>query len=98
MELHQGEEATVAVIRYEGTNARGEPSSPRVDLLAVGQLIDRAAVKLEMQAHQLKAALQLTRIDPEARGLVNDLVAALRAIRSLRCRRKRRLRWSRERD
>ena len=87
------------VIRYEGTNARGEPSSPRVDLLAVGQLLDRAANAVEGQAYQISAALGLRdKIHPETRDLVNDLVAALREIRALRCRRKRRMRWNRERD
>ena len=75
------------VIRYEGTNHRGEPSSPRVDLLAVGQLLDRAALAV---AGEIPG--------PEPRQLERELCAALRQIRALRCRRKRRMRWVRERD
>jgi hypothetical protein len=44
------------VIRDEGTNHRGEPSSPRVDLLAVGQLFDRAARVVRLTADRLRAA------------------------------------------
>jgi hypothetical protein len=44
------------VIRYEGTNHRGEPSSPRVDLLALGQLLDRAALAVGLLADRLLAA------------------------------------------
>ena len=84
------------VIRYEGTNARGEPSSPRVDLLAVGQLLDRAACALEMSAMRLKALGYDA--GPDHHQAEADCLIALRAIRLLRCRRKRRLRWARERD
>jgi len=84
------------VIRYEGTNARGEPSSPRVDLLAVGQLLDRAAEVLRLTADRLKAAGEIP--GPEPYRTERDLIAALRQIRALRCRRQRRLRWARERD
>jgi len=35
---------------------------------------------------------------PERYRVERDLIAALREIRSLRCRRKRRMRWVRERD
>jgi hypothetical protein len=78
------------VIRYEGTNHRGEPTSPRVDLLAVGQLLDRAACAVRMGADRLKAAGEIP--GPEPRQLERELCAALR------CRRKRRMRWVRESD
>ena len=84
------------VIRYEGTNHRGEPTSPRVDLLAVGQLLDRAAQAVRLAADRLKAAGEIP--GPEPYQVERQLIAALREIRSLRCRRKRRLRWCRERD
>ena len=84
------------VIRYEGTNHRGEPSQPRVDLLAVGQLLDRAACALQMTADRLKAAGHDP--GPEAYSAEVALRLALREIRLLRCRRKRRMRWVRERD
>lgn len=84
------------VIRYEGTNARGEPSAPRVDLIAVGQLLDRAACGVRLLADRLKAAGEYP--GPDAYQLEADLLVSLREIRALRCRRKRRMRWSRERD
>jgi hypothetical protein len=84
------------VIRYEGTNARGEPSSPRVDLLAVGQLLDRAALAVaELQIARRAAGIHP---GPAPEILERDLTGALRQIRALRCRRKRRMRWVRERD
>lgn len=84
------------VIRYEGTNHRGEPSSPRVDLLAVGQLLDRAACAVRMAADRLRAVGEIP--GPEPYQVERQLIAALREIRALRCRRKRRMRWVRERD
>jgi hypothetical protein len=84
------------VIHYEGTNARGEPSSPRVDLLAVGQLLDRASRALELTADRLKAAGHDP--GPDVASVELELILALRQIRLLRCRRKRRMRWARERD
>ena len=84
------------VIRYEGTNHRGEPTSPRVDLLAVGLLLDRAAQVV--RAHRRPP--QSGRRGPRPRRLPGRgrPHLALRQIRSVRCRRKRRLRWTRERD
>ena len=84
------------VIRYEGTNHRGEPTQPRVDLLAVGQLLDRAARVVRLTADRLEAAGEYP--GPDAYQAEADLIIALRQIRSLRCRRKRRMRWARERD
>ncbi len=84
------------VIRYEGTNARGEPSSPRVDLLALGALLDDAARALRLAADRLAAAGEIPGHEPYQ--LERDLIAALRQIRALRCLRKRRMRWRRERD
>jgi hypothetical protein len=84
------------VIRYEGTNHRGEPSSPRVDLIAIGQLLDRACRALEMAGHRLKALG--SDAGPDHHQAEADCLIALRSIRLLRCRRKRRMRWARERD
>jgi hypothetical protein len=84
------------VIQYEGTTARGEPSHPRVDLLAVGEILDRAARALEMSAMRLKA-LSYDAGGDHAVAEAHCLVA-LRQIRLLRCRRKRRMKWTRERD
>ena len=84
------------VIQYDGTNHRGEPTQPRVDLMAVGQLLDRAACGVRTLADRLAAAGEYP--GPDAYQLEADLIVALRQIRTLRCRRKRRMRWSRERD
>jgi hypothetical protein len=84
------------VIEYQGTNHRGEPSQPRVDLLAVGQLLDRAACAVRLTADRLRAAGEYP--GPEPYQVERELIRALREIRALRCRRKRRMRWVRERD
>lgn len=84
------------VIRYEGTNHRGEPTSPRVDLLAVGQLLDRAACALQRAEIRIRAAGHEP--EPEAISTEVALILALREIRALRCRRKRRMRRVHERD
>jgi hypothetical protein len=84
------------VIEYQGTNHRGEPSQPHVDLLAVGQLLDRAAEVVRLTADRLKAAGESP--GPEPYRVEMELILALREIRALRCRRKRRMRWTRERD
>jgi hypothetical protein len=83
------------VIRYEGTNHRGEPTSPRVDLLAVGQLLDRAAQVVRLTADRLKVVGEIP--GPEPYRIERDLIAALREIRALKIRRKRRMRCVRER-
>ncbi len=86
----------MSVIEYQGTNHRGEPSQPRVDLLAVGQLLDRAAQAVRLAADRLEVAGEIP--GPEPYRVERELIAALREIRRLRCRRKRRMRWARERD
>ena len=96
MVLPQEPTQTMAVIQYQGTNARGEPSSPRVDLVAVGQLLDRAARALELSALRLKALGHDA--GPDHHRAEADCLVALRQIRLLRCHKKRRMRWSRERD
>lgn len=86
----------MAVLTYEQTNARGEPSRPRVDLIAVGRLLDRAIVAVEeLQIARTAAGIHP---GPTPEILRRDLTDALREIRRLRCRRKRRMRWTRERD
>jgi hypothetical protein len=67
-----------------------------VDLLAVGQLLDRAACALQMAADRLNAAGHDP--GPEAYSAEVALRLALREIRLLHCRRKTRMRWVRERD
>src|SRR5262249_54570781 len=93
----QVEAVTVPIIVYNGTNHRGEPTSPRVVLIELRQLLDRAAAMVEGQALQLRAALGVRDIDPEARALHRDLIQALRSCRAVRVRRKRRTRIIAER-
>ena len=76
------------VIRFEQINARGEASRPRVDLNALGQLLDRAALGVEMLRLRLRAAGEIS--GPEALDLERDLIAALREVRSVRTRSRRR--------
>jgi hypothetical protein len=77
------------VIRFEQINHRGEASRPRVDLNALGELLDRAALGVESLRLRLRAAGEIP--GPEASALERDLVAALREVRSVRTRRKRRV-------
>ena len=44
------------IVRFEQVNARGEGSRPRVDLIALGALLDRAALGVEMLRLRLRAA------------------------------------------
>jgi hypothetical protein len=84
------------VIRYEGTNHRGEPSQPRVDLLALAEILAAAAGALELAGMRLKALghdAGWRHHQAEA-----DALIALREIRLVRCRRKGRMRWDRGRD
>jgi phage FluMu protein gp41 len=62
------------IVRFEQVNARGEASRPRVDLNALGALLDRAVMGVEMLRLQLRAA-----------GGISGL-AALREVRSIRTR------------
>ena len=75
------------IIRFEQINHRGEASRPRVDLVALGALLDRAALGVEMMADRLRAAGEIP--GPEASALERDLIAALREARSVRARRRR---------
>jgi hypothetical protein len=77
------------VIRYEQVNARGEGSRPRVDLIALGALLDRAALGVEMLRLRLRAAGEIP--GPDAEDLEKELVTALREVRSVRTRSKRRV-------
>ena len=77
----------MTVIRFEQVNHRGEASRPRVDLVALGALLDRAALGVEQLRLRLRAAGEIP--GPEAEDLERDLIAALRSVRSVRTRRRR---------
>ena len=49
-------EAKPMIVNFEQVNARGEASRPRVDLNALGELLDRAALGVEMLRGRLAAA------------------------------------------
>jgi hypothetical protein len=74
----------VSVIRFEQVNARGEPSRPRVDLNTLGELLDRAALGVEMLRLRLRAVGEIP--GRQAEALERDLIAALREVRSVRLR------------
>jgi len=76
------------IVHFEQTNARGERSRPRVDLIALGELLDRAALGVEMLRLRLRAAGEIP--GPEPEDLERDLIAALREVRSVRTRSRRR--------
>ena len=76
------------IIRFEQINHRGEASRPRVDLVALGALLDRAALGVEMLRLRLRAAGEVP--GPEAEDLERALIAALREVRSVRTRARRR--------
>jgi hypothetical protein len=76
------------IIRFEQINHRGQASRPRVDLIALGALLDRAALGVEMLRLRLRAAGEVP--GSEAEDLERDLIAALREVRSVRtCSRRR---------
>jgi hypothetical protein len=77
------------IVRHEQVNARGEASRPRVDLIALGALLDRAALGVEMLRRRLPAAGEIP--GPAPLDLERDLIAALREVRSVRTRSKRRV-------
>ena len=77
----------MSIIRFEQVNARGEASRPRVDLVALGTLLDRAALGVEMLRLRLQAAGEIP--GPDANGLERTLITALREVRSVRTRRRR---------
>jgi hypothetical protein len=66
------------VIEYQGTDHRVEPTQPRVDLLAVGQLLDRAAQVVRLTADRLRAAGEYP--GPEPYQVEMELILALRAL------------------
>jgi hypothetical protein len=72
------------IVRFEQVNARGESSRPRVDLNALGELLDRATLGVEMLRLRLRAAGEIP--GPAAQDLERDLISALREIRSVRTR------------
>jgi phage FluMu protein gp41 len=76
------------IVRHEQVNARGEASRPRVDLIALGALLDRAALGVEMLRRRLQAAGEIP--GPAALDLERDLISALRQVRSVRTRSRRR--------
>jgi len=77
------------VVHCLQVNARGEGSRPRVDLIALGALLDRAALGVEMLRLRLRAAGEIP--GPDAEDLERDLIRALREVRSVRTRSKRRV-------
>jgi hypothetical protein len=60
-----------------------------VDLIALGALLDRAAQGVDRLRLRLKAAGETP--GPDALELVNDLITALREVREIRTRSKRRV-------
>ena len=79
----------MSIIRFEQVNHRGEASRPRVDLIALGALLDRAALGVEMLRLRLRAAGEVP--GPEAEDLERAIIAALREVRSVRTRSRRRV-------
>ena len=79
----------MSIVRFEQVNHRGEASRPRVDLVALGALLDRAALGIERLRMRLRAAGEIP--GPEAEDLERALIAALREIRSVRVRSRRRV-------
>ena len=85
----------MSIVRFEQVNARGEASRPRVDLVALGVLLDRAALGVEMLRLRLRAAGEIP--GPDAEDLERALIAALREVRSVRTRSRRRVPYHRTR-
>jgi hypothetical protein len=79
----------MSIVRFEQVNHRGEASRPRVDLIALGALLDRAALGVERLSMRLRAAGEVP--GPEAEDLERAIIAALREIRSVRVRSRRRV-------
>jgi hypothetical protein len=79
----------VSIVHFEQVNARGEASRPRVDLIALGALLDRAALGVERLLMRLRAAGEIP--GPDAEDLERALIAALREVRSVRTRSRRRV-------
>ena len=76
------------IIHFEQINHRGEASRPRVDLDALAELLNRAAVEVNFLTHRLRDAGQIPGDEP--RETEKALIAALREVRSVRTRRRRR--------
>jgi hypothetical protein len=76
------------IVNFEQVNARGEGSRPRVDLNALGELLDRAALDVAMLRGRLEIAGEVS--GPEAKALETALIQALREVRSVRTRSRRR--------
>lgn len=76
------------IVNFEQTNDRGEASRPRVDLNALGELLDRAALGVGMLRGRLQVVGEVP--GPEAKALETALIAALREVRSVRTRSRRR--------
>jgi hypothetical protein len=76
------------IVNFEQVNARGEASRPRVDLNALGELLDRAALGVAMLRGRLEVVGEVP--GPEAKALETDLIQALREVRSVRTRSRRR--------
>jgi hypothetical protein len=80
----------MSIIHHEQVNHCGEASRPRVDLIALGALLDRAALGVEMLRLRLRAAGEIP--GPDVEDLERALIAALREIRAVRVRSRRRVR------
>jgi hypothetical protein len=78
----------MSIVRFEQINDRGESSRPRVDLNALGELLDRAACGVQTLRYRLRAAGEIP--GEEAQALERALVHALREVRSVRARSRRR--------
>ena len=76
------------IVHFEQVNARGEGSRPRVDLNALGELLDRAALGVGMLRGRLEVVGEVP--GPEAKALETALIRALREVRSVRTRSRRR--------
>jgi hypothetical protein len=76
------------IVNFEQVNARGEGSRPRVDLNALGALLDRAALGVAMLRDRLAVAGEVP--GPESKALETALIRALREVRSVRTRSRRR--------
>jgi hypothetical protein len=79
----------MSIVRFEQVNHRGEPSRPRVDLIALGTLLDRAALGVERLRMRLRVAGEVP--GPEAQDLERAIIAALQEVRSVRTRSRRRV-------
>jgi len=78
----------MSIIHYEQINQMGEGSRPRVDLLALAELLNRAAVELDFLTARLQAGGLMP---PGQRETEKAVIEALREVRAVRTRRKRRV-------